>query len=97
MKTYDLDPLRYIGEYAGADEIAGGDPAENAKILRSVLAGDKGARRDITCLNAAAAIVAGGKAGTMDEGWEQAAASIDEGRAAKALEGLIEGTAPSSS
>ena len=92
VRTYELDPLEYIGDYADAGEIAGGDVDFNASVTRKVLAGEKGPKRDIVCLNAAAAIVAGGKAVDLKQGWQAAQESIDGGNAAKALEGLVEGT-----
>ena len=92
VRTYELDPLEFTGEYADAAARAGGEPSDNAAIARSVLGGEKGAPRDIVCLNAAAAIVAGGKADTLKDGWQLAQESVDSGAAMKALEGLIEGT-----
>ncbi len=45
IRTYDFDPIRFIGEYASPDDIAGGDPARNAGIIREILGGAKGPRR----------------------------------------------------
>jgi len=92
VKTYDLDPLQFMESYAKASDLAGGEPAINAAITRSVLSGEKGPCRDITCLNAAAAIVAGGKADDMTTALKLAQESIDSGKARKALEGLIAAT-----
>lgn len=89
VKTYDFDPIQFTGEYSAAADLAGGDPAVNAEITRKVLAGEKGPRRDIACINAAAAIVSGGKALDMKQGWELAQNSIDSGRAQQALEMLV--------
>ena len=55
-----------------------------------MLSGQKGPCRDIVCLNAAAAIVAGGKAANLRDGWRLAQESIDTGSALRKLEGLIE-------
>jgi len=67
----------------------GESPAENAAILRAVLAGESGPRRDIVLLNAAAALVTAGAA----DGWQGAlalaGASIDSGAAARTLDDLI--------
>jgi anthranilate phosphoribosyltransferase len=92
VRTYELDPAEYTGDYAEAASLAGGDAAFNASITRGVLGGAQGAPRDIVCLNAAAGIAAGGKAGTLREGWRLAQESIDSGRARAALEKLIECT-----
>ncbi len=90
IRTYNLDPLAYVEDYAPIESLAGGDAAANAAILRAILGGEKGPRRDIVCLNAAAAIAAGGKARDLQEGFKLAGESIDAGRAMRALQGLIE-------
>ncbi len=77
---------------AGKEELAGGDAAENAEIIRSVLNGEKGARRDIVLLNAAAALYVGKAADSIDEGIVTAAGIIDSGKAIKKLEQLKEFT-----
>jgi len=63
---------------------------DNAEIIRRILKGERGARRDIVVLNAGAAIVAGGKAGELAEGVRLAAESIDSGAALQRLERLVE-------
>jgi anthranilate phosphoribosyltransferase len=78
---------------AELEEVAGGDPAENAATVRTVLAGEKGPRRDLVLLNAAAAIYVGGLAGGLGEGVEKAAAAVDDGAAADLLERLVAATA----
>lgn len=92
VRTYDFDPIELIDDYASGDELAGGAPDRNAAITREVLGGKAGPCRDIACLNAAGAIVAGGKAATLEEGWALAIQSVESGAAAKALEGLVEVT-----
>ena len=93
VRTYEFDPAALLGDYAAPQELAGGDPAHNAALTRRVLSGEKGAARDIVCLNAAAAIVAGRRAPRIEEGWRLAQQSIDGGHAMKALERLIALTA----
>ena len=90
VKTYELDALDFVNAYASAADLAGGTPEENAEMARGVLSGEKGPRRDIVCLNAAAGIAAGGKADDLAGGWELAQASIDDGKAAEALAKLVE-------
>ena len=63
---------------------------ENAQILRAILAGATGPKRDIVLLNAGAAIYVGGRATTLRQGVTRAAESIDSGQAQAALEALIE-------
>ncbi len=93
VRTYELDARDFIGDYAPADALKGGGPSVNAAIAREVLEGAKGPRRDVVCLNAAAAIVAGGRADELADGWRLAQESIDSGAARRALQGLIDGTA----
>ena len=69
--------------------IAGGEPAENASIVRSVLAGDPGPARDVVVLNAGAAILAGGGAHDLAAGVERAREAIDSGAALGVLERLV--------
>ncbi|MBO4709822.1 MAG: anthranilate phosphoribosyltransferase [Kiritimatiellae bacterium] len=74
-------------------DLAGGDAAENAAILRGILSGEiGGVRRDAVLVNAAAAIVAGGKASTMEEGYKLACESIDSGRASEKLKEFVKCT-----
>lgn len=71
-------------------ELGGGTPGENAAITRDILNGaERGVKREVVMLNAAAALVAGGKANDLRQGLEGAADAIDSGRAARALEGLV--------
>jgi len=71
-------------------DLRGGDRGENAKIIRLVLGGEPGPRRDIVLMNAAAALVAGGKARDLKEGVGMASQSIDSGAAASKLAALVE-------
>jgi anthranilate phosphoribosyltransferase len=71
-------------------DLAGGDAIENADIIRGILAGVLGARRDIVLVNAAAALLACGKANGMRDAVQMAAESIDSGRAANVLKKLQE-------
>ena len=72
----------------GMEALKGGDAAVNAKIVKAVLAGEKGPRRDIVLLNAAYALVAAGKAVTAADGMILAAEAIDSGRALRQVEKL---------
>lgn len=71
------------------EEIAGGDAAENAGIIRDILGGKKSARRDVVLLNAAAALVAAEKADRLAEAVPLAARAIDSGAAASKLSALV--------
>ena len=71
-------------------DLQGGDREENAQIIRRLLGGETGPRRDIVLMNAGAAMVAGGKAQDFKEGVSVAAAAIDSGAARRRLDALIE-------
>jgi anthranilate phosphoribosyltransferase len=75
-------------------EIAGGDAARNATILRDVLGGQRGAPRDAVLANASAALVCAGAAADLRAGVIVAAESIDRGAATEKLRRLIEATRP---
>jgi anthranilate phosphoribosyltransferase len=73
--------------------LAGGDPAQNAQTIRNLLAGDdRGPRRDIVLLNAAAALVVAGQAHGFPDGWLRAAELIDTGAARAKLDAFIKET-----
>jgi anthranilate phosphoribosyltransferase len=69
--------------------LKGGDAAHNADAIRAVLAGRRDAFRDIVVLNSAAALMVAGKAQDLKQGAEMATASIDSGKAKKALDTLV--------
>lgn len=73
-------------------DLRGGDVAENVQIIRDILDGQKGAKRDAVLLNAAAALVAAGFAADFPEGIRRAANSIDSGAAKRKLLALAEFT-----
>ncbi|MGC1647845.1 MAG: anthranilate phosphoribosyltransferase, partial [Candidatus Sulfotelmatobacter sp.] len=64
------------------------DATENAAIIRAILGGEKSPRRDVVLLNAAAALVAAGKADRIGEAIPLAVRSIDSGAARAKLEAL---------
>ena len=90
ITTFEVSPGDFGLAVASPDDLKGGQPQENADILRSILDGDHGARRDIVLLNSAFALVAGGKADSVKEGVELAATTIDSGAAREKLDRLVE-------
>ena len=88
IKEYELDASSLGLPRCAPGDFAGGDAAKNAEILLSVLQGGKGPARDISLLNAGAALVAAGPAADFKAGLELARDSIDSGRALKSLEAL---------
>jgi anthranilate phosphoribosyltransferase len=85
---YYIEPDEFGFSRASINQLRGGTPQENADILRRVLGGEKGPYRDITLLNAAAALVAADLAKDLKKGVKLASDSIDSGSAMKKLEGL---------
>ena len=89
IESYYVAPEDLGFSRCASVELKGGDADENANILTQILEGHPGPRRDIVLLNAAPAIVAGGKANTVAEGLAKAKESIDSGRAKEKLKQLI--------
>ncbi|MGQ9628083.1 MAG: anthranilate phosphoribosyltransferase [Anaerolineae bacterium] len=89
LRTFTLDPADLGLPRAKLSDLAGGSEKENAAITRAILAGETGPRRDVVLLNAAAALVVGGKASDLRAGLLLAAHSIDSGAALACLEALI--------
>jgi anthranilate phosphoribosyltransferase len=75
---------------ASIADLGGGDREDNARFIRSILEGEPGPKRDIVVVNAAAALVAGGKARDFKEGAQVAAHSIDSGAAMGKLRALAD-------
>ncbi len=89
VRTYQVDPTDLGIERAPGESLVGGDPATNAALARRVLDGEHGPHRDIVTLNAAAGLVAAGIVDDLPAGIDVARSSIDEGRAAGALDRLV--------
>ena len=84
-----LDPAELGLARARPEDLAGGDPSASAEIARGVLSGEPGPRRDVVLLNASAALQVAGRVGSLAEGIEAAATSIDSGAALQALERFV--------
>ena len=89
VRVYEVTPEDFGLGRAPISAISGGDAAHNAELLRAILAGEPGPRRDIVIANAAAALVAAGRAADFLEGARLAAKSIDSGAAPKKLDALV--------
>ena len=89
VRLLSVDPAEYGLPRAAPEALRGGDAEENAAITRRVLAGERGARRDVVVLNAGLALVAAGAAPAPREGLAMAAEAIDSGAAAGVLERLV--------
>lgn len=92
LRTYYVHPEDLGLQRGRPEDMAGGSAEENAAIARAVLSGQRGPRRDVVLLNAAAGLLAAGAVRDLAEGVKMAADSIDSGRALRSLEGLGEMT-----
>jgi anthranilate phosphoribosyltransferase len=88
IKTFTVEPGALGLDGCEPAELRGGDAATNAAIVRDILGGARGAKRDAVLLNAAAALVVARKALDLQDGIGKAAGAIDDGRAARLLERL---------
>ena len=89
INTFLFDPKEYgFGEGEEKDYVGGG-AVENAEILKNILKGEKGAKRDIVIINAGVALYITGFAKTIKEGIDLAAETIDKGLAFEKLNELI--------
>lgn len=88
VKDYYLDPTKMGLDYCSDEDLKGGSADDNATILRELLDGAGGPKRDIVLLNASAAIVAAGRADSLKEGLDVARKSIASGEARQKLKDL---------
>jgi anthranilate phosphoribosyltransferase len=89
VRSYTLTPEQFGFARCGREELRGGDPAENADILRAVLAGQPGPKRNAAVLNAAAALFVAGRYGSIEAAVQAAQDAIDSGEAARKLRDFI--------
>lgn len=92
IRTYTIRCDNYGITPAQPVDITGGDAHQNARIIRDLLKGERGAARDIVLMNAGAAIYVGGLAQDLHEGVRLAAGSIDSGMASARLDALVDAT-----
>jgi anthranilate phosphoribosyltransferase len=89
VNTFYLHPGDVGLPKASPASLTGGDAHENARIIERILAGERGAPRDVVLLNAGAALLIAGEAASVDEGLVRAARAIDRGDARRTLDTLI--------
>lgn len=92
LTVESIEPEQFGLQRCSLDDLKGGDATENAAIIRALLDGKKGPKRDIVVLNSAYALVAAGLATTIEEGMSAACRALDDGRVMKTLSGLAEMT-----
>ena len=90
VRTFQMTPEEYGLKTAALETIVGGDAKDNAEIVRNVLDGEKGPKRDMVLLNASAAFVAAGLCDNFKEGIKIAEDAIDSGKARQKLDNLVE-------
>ncbi len=90
VRTFTVLPEDFGVPRASIGDLLGGDREQNAQIVRDILDGARGPKRDIVLMNAAAALVAGARVRNLQEGVALAATAIDAGTAKQKLARLIE-------
>jgi anthranilate phosphoribosyltransferase len=89
VSTFYVHPSDFGLPKSHAADLRGGDAAANAAIVRDILAGEKGPRRNVVLLNAGASLFVGGKAASVRAGIDRAAAAIDSGAARATLDAMV--------
>src|SRR3984957_6232367 len=89
VRTYEVTPEEFGLKRGALDDLCGGDAAANAAIIVEILRGEKSPRRDVVLLNAAATLVAAGRADHLIDALPVASKSIDSGAAARKLKELV--------
>jgi anthranilate phosphoribosyltransferase len=89
VETFEVVPEDFGLPRAQLEDIRGGEPQHNARLMRDLLAGAGGPLRDVVLLNSGAALLVAGRAATMEAGIELAAKSLDSGVALGVLEELV--------
>jgi anthranilate phosphoribosyltransferase len=92
LNYYMISPEQFGIDRAELDDVRGGDPDRNAEIARAVLGGEKGPRRSLIVMNAAAALQVAGRASSLEGGVHLAELTIDSGAANEAMERFVEKT-----
>jgi anthranilate phosphoribosyltransferase len=90
LRRYEVTSEDFGMKHAPLDELRGGTPTENAALIRRLLEGEQGARRDIVMINAGAALVVTAVAKTLREGAQIAGEAIRSGAAKRKLDQMVE-------
>ncbi|MGA2090564.1 MAG: anthranilate phosphoribosyltransferase [Endomicrobiales bacterium] len=90
VTTFTITPEQYGFKRARMSEIKGGSARDNAAIIRSILCGERGPRRNIVLFNAAAGLYVGSRAVSVEDAIYMAESALDSGEAKKKLDMLIE-------
>ena len=93
VKSYEISPEDFGIERCQMNDLKGGDPKENAIILRNILSGEKSPKRDAALINTAAAIYISGKYDNLQNAFKKAEQTLDSGKALLKLNEFIEQSA----
>jgi anthranilate phosphoribosyltransferase len=89
VRKYEITPEQFGFERCKPEDLTGGEPQKNAEILRKLISGEQGAKRNAAVLNAAAAMYISGKYESIEEAVNAANQVIDSGKALQKLEEFI--------
>jgi anthranilate phosphoribosyltransferase len=89
IHSFYVHPAQFGVSKSAPGDLAGGDAAENAAIIRRILDGERGPRRDVVLLNAGASLFVAGRADSVRSGIDQAGHAIDSGVASRTLEQMV--------
>lgn len=92
VELQTIDPEQFGFQRCQLADLQGGDAKRNAEIVRSILAGEPGPKRDVVVLNGAYALVAAGQATSVTDGIEKIQIALDDGFAREKLEALVRTT-----
>ena len=90
VSSYTISPEELGFERVRRNDLKIGSPKESARVLREVLEGWPGPPRNVVLVNAAGALLAAGRVVSLKEGIGVAARSIDDGKAKRKLDALVE-------
>ncbi len=89
VREYQIEPEQLGLKRCALTDLNGGNPDQSAAIVRDILQGNQGPRRDVVLLNSGAALYISGRADSVKSGMGLAAEAIDSGRARQKLEQLV--------
>jgi len=89
INSYSISPENFSLARASLEDLRGGTARENATLLRNILLGAAGPQRDVVLMNTAAALVAGDRVQSLEQGMDLARGALDSGQALEKLEQLI--------
>jgi anthranilate phosphoribosyltransferase len=89
IRSYTIAPEQFGFERCAKSDLVGGEPPENAEIVRAIFRGEKGPKRNAVVLNAAAALYVSGKYVSIEEAAKVAEEAVDSGKAAAKLDEFI--------